>query len=99
LGDSGATVTEPHTKNPKYKKYSETTLWNAALHMSPDIVAIMLGSCDAKIENWDQGSADHFSIDYRNYVSSLNSMEKRPKVYIISPPPILPCIERPRNHG
>ena len=47
-GDSGATISDSHTTNGNYMRYDKTTLWPAALHSEADIVALFLGSCDAK---------------------------------------------------
>jgi len=60
---------------------------------------LFLGSCDAKRENWDVNSPQNFENDYIGYIKNILDINPKPKVYIVLPPPILPCAERGRNKG
>ena len=97
-GVSGSTVSDSHTKKGHYLRYSDTTLWSASVHSGADIFAIMLGSCDAKKENWDENNG-RFETDYKAYIEELKLLDPQPHIYVIAPPPVLPCIDRPRNRG
>ena len=96
-GLSGATISDSHTKR-KYMRYSDSRLWSAAVHSGADVFAILLGSCDAKIENWDENNG-RFETDYKSYIEELKLLDPRPHIYVIAPPPALPCLDRPRNRG
>jgi len=66
----------------------------------PDIVMFMLGSCDAKLENWNANSPQNFEEEYYHWLEYLTLMQDPhpKKVYAIIPPPILPCINRAVDH-
>lgn len=38
----------------------------------PDIVMFMLGSCDAKLENWAANSAQNFEEEYYHWLEYLS---------------------------
>lgn len=65
----------------------------------PDIVMFMLGSCDAKLENWAVNSRQNFEEEYYHWMEALVNMNPPPeKVYVMLPPPVLPCITRSTDH-
>jgi lysophospholipase L1-like esterase len=65
-----------------------------AMESNPDIVTIMLGTNDAKGCNWDygndgvQGKGDLYKNDYADFIAELKALPSRPKVFVVSPPPL-----------
>ena len=55
-------------------RYSDTTLWSASVHSGADIFIILLGSCDAKKENWDENNG-RFETDYKAYIEELKLLD------------------------
>ncbi len=65
--------------------------WNTAeyansLNYNPDIVVIMLGTNDARPENWENNSS--FISDYEELIESYNTLSSKPIIYIAYPTPI-----------
>jgi acyl-CoA thioesterase I len=79
FGTSGCTVV-----NKGNKPYSKDTNFVASTGSRPDIVVIMLGSNDAKSQNW-RYTAD-FSTDYASLIAHYRALGAR--VYLATPPPV-----------
>ncbi len=65
--------------------------WNTAeyansLHYNPDIVVIMLGTNDARPENWENNSS--FISDYEALIESYTTLSGKPIIYIAYPTPV-----------
>ena len=56
-----------------------------ALGCEPDVVVIMLGINDSKIQNWDE---QKFFNDYVELARSFQNLRCKPKIYIMQPPPV-----------
>ncbi|MCI9641303.1 MAG: hypothetical protein HFJ98_00685 [Eubacterium sp.] len=65
--------------------YTNEKLYQQSLDLKPDIVVIMLGSNDSKVNNWDR---DKFIKDYCEIIDSYLKSESSPKVYVLAPPPL-----------
>jgi lysophospholipase L1-like esterase len=55
-----------------------------------DVVTIMLGTNDAKVENWAgvQSQGDSFEADFHDMISIFKALPSKPKVYVAVPPPL-----------
>ena len=53
----------------------------------PDIVVIMLGTNDARINVYE--SIDRFVKDYEKLISKIQIIKSNPKIFLVKPPPIL----------
>ncbi len=60
--------------------------YRIAMHSSPDVVVLMLGTNDTKNNNWRYIS--DFLEDYRRIVDSLQHLASRPRVIVCTIPPI-----------
>jgi acyl-CoA thioesterase-1 len=58
--------------------YTSSTAWN------PDVVVIMLGSNDAKSQNWQYNT--NFASDYAAMIAHYRALGA--KVYVMTPPPV-----------
>ena len=81
FGVSGSTVLMD-TENP----YIYTTAFLKAEVFLPDIVVIMLGTNDARADNYQ--SIDNFVTDYEQLVRVVQALKSNPKIYLVKPPPI-----------
>ena len=52
-----------------------------------DIVVIMLGTNDAKVESWS-AHRDEFAADYRAVIASFKNLRSHPKVWVSLSPPV-----------
>ena len=81
FGVSGATVdfnaSEPYVYQEKFKE---------AKSFLPTTVIIMLGTNDARIDNYHQIST--FVADYETMIRSIQSFNSKPDIIIVEPPPI-----------
>jgi lysophospholipase L1-like esterase len=81
FGVSGRTLLQkgdhPYRNEVRYQK---------ALEMLPEIVVIMLGTNDTKPQNWKFEA--EFEQDWRDLVSSFQSLSSRPKVFLCRPCPV-----------
>lgn len=68
--------------------YTDHRVFQLGTEFNPDIVFIMLGTNDAKPENWT--SVEAFAADYRALVSHYLALESAPAVYLMTPPAVLP---------
>ena len=57
-----------------------------SLRFAPDLVVIMLGTNDANAQNWK--GKDTFYSEYRELLSSYQTTEGHPAIYIMTPPPL-----------
>jgi len=52
----------------------------------PDIAVIMLGTNDARPDNF--GSIQNFVQDYTKIIKQIQMLESKPKIFVVKPPPI-----------
>ncbi len=78
---TGATVL--HSTNKPY--LNQTALGNATAFL-PDVVVIMLGTNDARINIYS--GIDNFVSDYKKIVSAFQNLTSTPKIWLVKPPPI-----------
>jgi acyl-CoA thioesterase-1 len=79
---AGSTTVLLDTETP----YMNTSVFRSALEFQPNIVVIMLGTNDAQ-PNLEQLNAS-FVYDYLRLVDAFKSLESKPKIWIVLPPPI-----------
>lgn len=81
FGVSGRTLLKkgdsPYWKEPAYQK---------ALKSEPDVVIIMLGTNDAKPQNWMHKA--EFAADYIELVKSFQALPSKPRIYACRPCPV-----------
>ena len=82
LGVSGATL----------MKHGDFSYWmlgkiEEAGKFGPDIVTIMLGTNDAKPQNYHQHPAE-FQADYEALIKAFRNLDSKPKVYVMIPVPV-----------
>lgn len=65
--------------------YTDEKLYRQSLDFKPDIVVIMLGSNDSKKNNWNR---EEYIKDYCEMIESYLRLESKPKVYVLTPPPL-----------
>ena len=70
------------------KPFTKEKLYQKSLAYKPDIVVLMLGSNDSKPYNWH--GIEAFKTSYGEIIDSYISLESKPKVYLITPPPVFP---------
>ena len=70
------TADHPYTKGRIYKR---------SLEFRPDIVLIMLGTNDTKIQNWD---ASAYRRDMESLADSYLQLDSHPQVMLLLPPPV-----------
>ena len=81
FGISGATVTKKGDH-----PYWHTSAFTPSHNSNPDIVVIMLGTNDAKPDNWAHHT--HFVSDYLELINTYKTLPSSPTVYICYPPPV-----------
>ena len=72
------------------QKGGDTSIWEqpaltAALDFDPDVVVVVLGTNDAKPENWRNAAA--FEADYRALATVFAAGASRPLLFFAKPPP------------
>mmetsp|Transcript_137207 Transcript_137207/g.242594 ORF Transcript_137207/g.242594 Transcript_137207/m.242594 type:complete len:314 (-) Transcript_137207:20-961(-) len=67
--------------------YRQSAEFGRALTVKPDAVFLMLGTNDAKPQNWDSHSND-FVSDYLTIVNSFSKANPQVLVYVLLPPPV-----------
>jgi lysophospholipase L1-like esterase len=106
FGVSGSTVL--HNSD---KPYMSQTAFQKSKDFKPTIVIIMLGTNDAKVENYQ--SLGDFPNDYEELVGEYDALPDDQNIWIVTPPPIydnqlglintnleqgvIPCIEQVAN--
>lgn len=81
FGVSGATLLKSGDK-----PYWDQASFDASTSFAPDVVIIMLGTNDAKPQNWSKKA--QFSADYADLISHYRSLGAL--VYVAAPPPVYP---------
>ncbi len=81
FGVSGSTV----LRN-SYNPYISQVAFQKAKEFLPDIVVILLGTNDARVDVYQ--SIDNFAADYMQLVSEVQALESKPEIFIVKPPPI-----------
>ena len=66
--------------------YMNQTAFEEAKEFEPDIVVIMLGTNDAKPNNFR--FIEDFVGDYTKLVSEFQGLSSKPEIWIVTPPPI-----------
>lgn len=59
------------------------------MNMTSDIVTIMMGTNDAKDQNWggvQQNLGDFFALDYVEFVRDVKKLPSHPKIFLVIPP-------------
>lgn len=79
-GASGTTA----TKSGDYP-YVETVEYQLALMSNPDAVVMMLGTNDAKPQNWGQGS---YEQDLTDLAKTFLNLSSKPDLFMMVPPPL-----------
>lgn len=64
--------------------YCKERIYRLSLEFEPDIVVIMFGTNDSKVENWK--GAEQFREEYREFLTSYASLNSNPAMYIVTPP-------------
>jgi alpha-L-fucosidase 2 len=87
FGNSGKTMLKKGADN---QSYWDTDTFMHALNSTPDVVTIMLGTNDAKEENWFgvQAQGDSFEADYRAMIARFAGLPSKPKIFVAVPPPL-----------
>ena len=72
--------------------YWDSTEYADILTDDPDIVIVMLGTNDAKLNFWGSCAQD-FQIDMQSLLESLQNLSSKPKIYAVYPPKVCdnPC--------
>ncbi len=81
FGVNGSTVTI-NSDNP----YIDTDAFGNAVRFCPDVVVIMLGTNDAKSENYV--NIAEFQENYKRIVSAFWVLAGKPDILLVDPPPI-----------
>lgn len=81
LGISGVGILDrsglPYRKQPEYIE---------SFNLEPDIVLLALGTNDSRTGIWN---SQVFALEYEKIVDDYLNSDKKPKIYLILPPPIL----------
>lgn len=80
FGVNGATAGR-ETDQP----YVNESAFRRAKDFKPNIVVILLGTNDTKIQNWRQ--VDRLVADYKDLIGELRALESAPKIYLCVPVP------------
>lgn len=73
--------------------YKNEEFASASLEQDADMIIIMLGSNDSKLEYWN---AEQYKAEYIDFIKAYQNMNGRPEVYIMLPPAIF---KEPENDG
>jgi len=69
-----------------YTHYIDQQEFQAAKVFLPNIVVILLGTNDARVDTYQ--SIDNFVAEYKQLVSELEAIESKPKIFLVKPPPL-----------
>jgi alpha-L-fucosidase 2 len=91
LGSSYSVQNEGVSSTTMLKK-GDVPYWtkgklSQALAFKPDIVTIKLGTNDTKPQNWDAYNSQ-FKTDYGAMIDTLNTLAKKPKIWLVLPVPV-----------
>lgn len=92
FGSSGACV-NPDGDQP----YNQRPIYQGALDYDADIVVIMIGTNDAKPENWT--NEEDFIDDYITLLASFTAEEKSPEIYVVLPPEAFYTTDEEKESG
>ena len=67
--------------------YTAEKLYRQSLAFQPDLVLLMLGTNDTKAINWN---AEAYARDLGELIENYKSLESRPQVFLLLPPPVFP---------
>jgi len=81
FGSGGATVLLDTDK-----PYMDQVEFVRAKNFPPDIVIIMLGTNDARTDNFK--SIENFVSDYMKLINEIQALESNPKIFLAKPPPL-----------
>jgi len=81
FGVSGATV----GFNTDEPYYFEPAFYDAKI-FEPTTVIIMLGTNDARTDNYQQ--INSFLADYERIINSIRALNNKPQIFLVEPPPI-----------
>jgi lysophospholipase L1-like esterase len=81
FGVSGSTVLQ----NSDIPYMNQAAFWRA-IAFQPSIVVVMLGTNDAKESSY--GSVENFQSDYKELIKEYETLESKPKICLVKPPPI-----------
>lgn len=71
--------------------YIRRLQWQAALQCNANIFVIMLGTNDARPNNWAKEglpTAEVFEADYAAMIRQLQQLPRKPRIYTATPPPL-----------
>jgi acyl-CoA thioesterase-1 len=68
------------------KPYIDQVEFVEAKNFLPDIAIIMLGTNDARTDNYK--SIDNFVSDYMKLINEIQALESNPKIFLVKPPPL-----------
>lgn len=74
------------SRNTRARPYWQHPDFQKSTDYSPDVVVIMLGTNDAKAENWK--GHEQFLQDYGDLVTHYQSLPSKPAIYLMSPPKV-----------
>ena len=81
FGVSGSTVLID-----TYTPYFYQIAFTLTKKFLPDMVIVMLGTNDARTDNFK--SIDNFVTDYMKLISRIQTIESKPRIFLVKPPPI-----------
>jgi lysophospholipase L1-like esterase len=68
------------------KPYIDQLRFVEAKKFLPDIAIIMLGTNDARTDNFE--SIENFVSDYMKLINEIQELESKPKIFLVKPPPL-----------
>jgi lysophospholipase L1-like esterase len=84
FGDAGTTLIKMPGAG---QSYWATPAFKASQSYAPDVVLVMLGTNDSKAANW-RGGNNTYEADYRALIAVYAALASKPKIYVLSPPPL-----------
>ena len=69
-----------------YNPYINQHRFQAAKEFQPDIVVILLGTNDAREDNYQ--FIANFTFDYKQIVTEMQALESKPRILLVKPPPL-----------
>jgi acyl-CoA thioesterase I len=80
FGVNGATAGR-ETDQP----YAQESAFGRAKEFKPNVVVVLLGTNDTKIQNWRQ--VDRLIADYKDLIGEFRALDSAPRVYVCVPVP------------
>jgi lysophospholipase L1-like esterase len=69
-----------------YNPYIDQPRFQAAKTFLPDVVVVLLGTNDARVDNYR--SIANFTADYKQIINQMQELETNPRILLVKPPPI-----------